>query len=158
MSTHETYPRDLGPVIAVALAAVGGLVALGLGAPELGLALVLLALAGAIGSSVGPHLASRPRRMTDIVVPRWVGADDRALVADQRRLTAQLADAEQVDAVVRPRLAAVVADRLARRGVEVGSPEARRLLGEPLATFLQGGGRAVSPAAFRALLDRVEAL
>lgn len=158
--THPYDGREHGPRIAVALAAVAGVVALGLHATVFGGGLVLLAVVGAVATGVGPTLTRRNPPAEDIVVPRWVGADARALATEQRRLLAQLGDPDQLRTAVRPRVAALVEARLARHGVDPGSAEARALLGEPLTAWLTGSRRdaAMSPAAFAALLDRIEAL
>lgn len=158
--THFHDARDTGPRIAVAVTAVAGVVAIGLHATVFGAALVLLAVAGAVATGVGPALTRRAERAEDIVVPRWTGADSRALATEQRRLLAQLDDVDQLRTAVRPRVAALVEVRLARHGVAPGSAEARTLLGEPLTAFLTGTGRttSMSPAAFGALLARIEAL
>ena len=158
--THPYDTRETGPRLAAAVAAVVGLVLLGLGATVLGAALVLLGVAGGVATAVGPVLTRRNERVDDIVVPRWVGADAHGLATEQRRLVAQLGDPVQLQAAVRPRVAALVEARLARHGVTPGSAEGQALLGEQLTAFVTGTRRtaAMSPAAFGALLARIEAL
>lgn len=151
--------RETGPLVAVAVAALVGVVLVGVGATGVGVALVLLGVAGAVAVAVGP-LARRTESLADIVVPRGAGPDAVGIATAQRRLLQQLQDPDQVDLALRPRLAALAAARLARRGVDPASAEARTLLGEPLADFT-AGRRRPRPVGTRELdgwLTRLEAL
>ena len=155
----EVPGAERGPRVVVAVAGVGGAVALGLGLGFVGTTLVLLALAGAVATAVGPVLSRSTVRLDDIAVPRWPGPDAVTLAAGQRRLLGALGSAEQVRTSVQPRLTALVEDRLRARGIEPGTPAAREVQGEALTAFLlDPRPRAVSARGFAALLDRVEAL
>ncbi|MHA3701568.1 hypothetical protein ACXR2U_05245 [Jatrophihabitans sp. YIM 134969] len=120
-------------LLLAALALVAFLVRL----EPIGLGLLALTVAALVALAAGPRErdAELPHDVHGRLLP---GGDERTIDIAQARLLGQLDDPTEVQNSLRPRLRALVVERLARRGLALGDPSAREVVGEPLWTFVTG--------------------